>query len=35
MYFFSERVTNRLNKLDSTTICATTVNGFKNQLLKM
>ena len=30
--FFSERVINWWNKLDSTTICVTTVNGFKNRL---
>jgi len=34
-YFFSERVINWWNKLDSTTVSVTTVNSFKNRLQRM
>ena len=31
-YFFSQRVVNQWNRLPSTTVCAETVNRFKNQI---
>jgi len=34
-HFFSERVISWWNKLDSTTICVTTINSFKNRLQKL
>jgi len=34
-HFFSERVINWWNKLDSATVCATSVNSFKNRLHRM